>query len=134
MIYNNIYNETYKNKIIKEREAFITSHMKQFKTSGLYKDITAALKHKFIGWVRVLDRDVYVAIGFPSPYSPTSTSCSYFNSTLDTEEKAKSLISNQFKETNKVTKTQIENEVILSMLNAKDISALIQNVSLSLTK
>ena len=134
MIYNNIYNETYKNKIIKEREAFITSHMKQFKTSGLYKDITAALKHKFIEWVRVLDRDVYVAIGIPSPYSPTSTSCSYFSSTQEAEEKVKALISNQFKETNKVTKTQIENEVILSMLNAKDISALIQNVSLSLTK
>lgn len=129
MIYNNIYNEAYKNKIIKEKEAFVSTHMKQFKASWLYKDVTAALKHKFIEWVRVLDRDLYVAIGIPSPYSPTSTSCSYFSSTQETEEKVKSLILNQFKETNKVTKTQIENEVILSMLNAKDINTLIENIT-----
>jgi len=129
MIYNNIYNEAYKNKIIKEKEEFVSTHLKQFKASWLYKDVTAALKHKFIEWVRVLDRDLYVAIGIPSPYSPTSTSCSYFNSTSDTEEKARSLISNQFKETNKITKTQIENEVILSMLNAKDINTLIESIS-----
>ena len=88
--------------------------MKQFKTSGLYKDVTAALKHKFIGWVRVLDRDVYIAIGIPSPYSPTSTSSTYLSSTQEAEEKVKTLISNQFKEINKVTKTQIENELKLS--------------------
>ena len=129
MIYNNIYNEAYKNKIIKEKEAFVSTHMKQFKASWLYKDVTAALKHKFIEWVRVLDRDLYVAIGIQSPYSPTSTSCSYFSSTQETEEKVKSLTLNQFKETNKITKTQIENEVILSMLNAKDINTLIENIT-----
>ena len=129
MIYNNIYNEAYKNKIIKEKETFVSTHMKQFKASWLYKDVTAALKHKFIEWVRVLDRDLYVTIGIQNPYSPTSTSCSYFSSTSDTEEKVKALTLNQFKETNKITKTQIENEVILSMLNAKDINTLIENIT-----
>jgi hypothetical protein len=48
MIYNNIYNETRKNNIIKEKEAFIAFHMEQLKMSVLYKDMIAVLEYKSI--------------------------------------------------------------------------------------
>lgn len=133
MIYNNIYNETHKNKITKEREAFIASHMEQFKMSVLYKDMAAVLEYKSIEWAGVLERDMYTSIEIPNPYSPTSTSWGYYRSMAEVEEKAKTIISREFKETNSVTRTQIENKVMLSTLNAKDMNTLIEDISNSFT-
>jgi len=133
MIYNNIYNETRKNKIIKEKEAFIASHMEQFKMSVLYKDMTAVFEYKSIEWAGVLERDMYTSIEIPSPYSPTSTSWNYYRSIEDLEEKAEAMISKDFKETNSVTRTQIENKVMLSTLNIRDINIFIEDISNSFT-
>jgi hypothetical protein len=51
----------------------------------------------------------------------------------EVEEKAKTIISREFKETNSVTRTQIENKVMLSTLNIKDMNIFIEDISNSFT-
>lgn len=133
MIYNNIYNKEYVAKLTKEKETHIDNWIKLLKASWVYKSVTKTLALKYIQWVRVLDVDFYVAMWMQYPYS-WSTSCSYFNSTEEMLKDARSKLVNNYKEENKIAKVAIEEKVIMSMLNAKDINALIQSVSLSFQK
>lgn len=133
MIYNNIYNKEYVAKLTKEKETHIDNWIKLLKASWVYKSVTKTLALKYIQWVRVLDVDFYAAIWIEYPYS-WSTSCSYFNSTEEMLKDARSKLVNNYKEENKIAKVAIEEKVIMSMLNAKDINALVESVSLSFQK
>jgi len=133
MIYNNIYNKEYVAKLTKEKETHIDNWIKLLKASTVYKSVTKALDLSLIQWVRVLDTQFYAAMWIEYPYS-WSTSCSYFNSTEEMLKDARWKLVNNYKEENRVSKNDIETKVIMSMLNAKDIDALIQSVSLSFQK
>lgn len=133
MIYNNIYNKEYVAKLTKEKETHIDNWIKLLKASWVYKSVTKTLALKYIQWVRVLDVDFYAAIWIEYPYS-WSTSCSYFSSTEEMLKDARSKLVNNYKEENKIAKVAIEEKVIMSMLNAKDINALVESVSLSFQK
>lgn len=133
MIYNNIYTTEHVAKLQKEKENHIDNGIKLLKASTVYKSVTKALDLSLIQWVRVLDTNFYAAIWITYPYS-WSTSCSYFSSIEEMIKDARSKIANSYKEENRISKNDIESKVIMSMLNAKDIDALVQQVSLSFQK
>ena len=138
MIYKNINNADTQEKRRAEQEKYIAKSMKEFVKSNLYKTVESYLNSSiyksYFEWVNVLDKKISDEIWFKVPsYGDRSTS--KFKTIDDFYYHIEQKFLSKYEYHNPLpSRTDIENKVLLSMLNTKDLNELVKYITESFKK